>query len=58
MEGYQDIKTTISIDVEFRVDTFSVKSEVELINLILTKKEELDAEVRKALRKMDCTIFD
>ena len=58
MEGYQDIKTTISIDVEFRVDTFSVKSEAALINLILTKKEELDAEVRKALRKMDCTIFD
>lgn len=58
MEGYQDVKTTISIDVEFRVDTFSVKSENELINLIQTKKEELDAEVKRSLTRMDCTILE
>ena len=58
MEGYQDVKTTIAIDVEFRIDTFSVKSENELINLIQTKKEELYAEVKRSLTRMDCTILE
>ena len=58
METYRDVKTTISIDVEFRVETTDIKSESELINLIQVKKEELDAEVKKAVTRLDCSILD
>ena len=58
MEKYRDIKTTISIEVEFRVETTDIKSESELINLIQIKKEELDAEVKKAITRLDCSILD
>ena len=58
METYRDVKTTISIDVEFRVETSDIKSESELINLIQTKKEELDAEIKKAVTRLDCNILD
>ena len=58
METYRDIKTTISIEVEFRIETSDIKSESELINLIQVKKEELDAEVKKAVTRLDCSILD
>lgn len=58
METYRDVKTTISIEVEFRVETTDIKSESELINLIQTKKEELDDEVKKAVTRLDCSILD
>ena len=58
MEKYRDIKTTISIEVEFRVETTDIKSESELINLIQVRKEELDAEVKKAVTRLDCSILD
>lgn len=58
METYRDVKTTISIEVEFRVETSDIKSESELINLIQVRKEELDAEVKKAVTRLDCSILD
>jgi len=58
METYRDVKTTISIEVEFRVETTDIKSESELINLIQVKKEELDAEVKKTVTRLDCSILD
>ena len=58
METYRDVKTTISIEVEFRIETSDIKSESELINLIQVKKEELDAEVKKAITRLDCSILD
>ena len=58
METYRDVKTTISIEVEFRIETSDIKSESELINLIQVKKEELDAEVKKAVTRLDCSILD
>ena len=58
METYRDVKTTISIEVEFRIETSNIKSESELINLIQVRKEELDAEVKKAVTRLDCSILD
>ena len=47
METYRDVKTTISIDIEFRVETTDIKSESELINLIQVKKEEINGSLAK-----------
>lgn len=58
MEKYRDIKTTVSIEIEFRVETSDIKSESELINLIQIKKEELDAEIKKTITRLDCSILD
>ena len=58
MEKYRDIKTMVSIEIEFRIETSDIKSESELINLIQVKKEELDAEVKKDVTRLDCSILD
>ena len=58
MEKYKDIRTTVSFEIEFRIETSDIKSNEELINQIQITKDELNAEIRKTIRKMDCIILD
>lgn len=58
MSSYRETKITIAFDISFTIDSSDMKSENEVINEIITKKEEIYEEVEKTLTRLDCEIYD
>ena len=58
MSSYRETKITIAFDISFTIDSSDMESENEVINEIITKKEEIYEEVEKTLTRLDCEIYD